>query len=85
MALRSFALIIGLLALAALAGQMPGHAADLLEEETFVTAEIGGWPYRLEALLIRPPTEPGQRLPVALITPGLRATAWIGRKFAHRT
>ena len=45
------------------------HAAPLVEDDTFISATIGGQPFRLEALIVKPEGAQG-RLPIALITHG---------------
>lgn len=71
------------------------QAGALVEEQTMLDVRIGGRPYKLDALIVRPADANG-KLPIALLTHGrsadknenakLRANRMIGmaRDFAHR-
>jgi dienelactone hydrolase len=76
---------LALLGLAILCFQTPSYPSELVEEETFLKAEIGGWSYRLEVLVIRPAAALDQRWPVALITHGSPRTHSDRPKIRART
>lgn len=48
---------------------VPAAAQSLVEENTFLDVEIGGRPFRLEAMIVKPAGAAG-RLPIALMTHG---------------
>jgi len=57
-----------------LAGLAPASAQALIEESTFLSVQIDGRPYRLEAMVVKPAGATG-RLPIALITHGRNSSA----------
>src|SRR5262249_10835547 len=66
---RSFAVVASMLIGAACAG-----AQELVVENTFLTVQIDGKPFRLEALIVKRPDLDG-KLPIALVTHGRHFSA----------
>src|SRR5262249_58190862 len=72
--MRRIAISLLALAVAGLVGAASAGAQTLIVEDTFLTVEIDGKPFRLEAQIVKRPDLPG-RLPVALLTHGRSAAS----------